>query len=437
MESWWTSEPCSTQVTISMSRWGCVSNPVPGSTMSSLLTSSRPWWVLSGSQWRLKLNECLESSQPMFVLNRSSARRMSIWGCSAVLMIVFATIPGRVAFPVGPTAAVVRRCGRAPTLRPRTASDRRFPVLAGLDHLLLGAGHEVPPHDDGLLERSAAERAAPVRRRPVGSSPSSARARGRSRRTRRGRRSPRPPPPARRPRGGRVRRPDRGARRPGPPITRSAPTSGESPRAGERTPASSPTSTVATTRRPRPRAASSGARRRPAPIAGGLRLGHPELEAVERAGGAGRCLLGVGHAPAGRHQVELAGLDELLAAEAVAVEHLPSSTQVTVCSPMCGCGPTRIAASRHVGRPEVVDEAPGPDRAAAPAGQRPRNRDPADVVQPPLADLDRPAHPTVVAVHVEELVGDQLDPGAVGVGQVDRGPARFVVRHRRRRRACP
>ena len=39
----------STQVTISMSRWGCVSNPVPGATRSSLLTSSRPNPVLAGS----------------------------------------------------------------------------------------------------------------------------------------------------------------------------------------------------------------------------------------------------------------------------------------------------------------------------------------------------------------------------------------------------
>ena len=49
VESWCTSEPRSTQVTISMSRCGWVSNPVPGATMSSLFTSSSPWWVLAGS----------------------------------------------------------------------------------------------------------------------------------------------------------------------------------------------------------------------------------------------------------------------------------------------------------------------------------------------------------------------------------------------------
>jgi hypothetical protein len=33
---------CNTQVTISMSWWGCVSNPVPGLRTSSLLINSRP-----------------------------------------------------------------------------------------------------------------------------------------------------------------------------------------------------------------------------------------------------------------------------------------------------------------------------------------------------------------------------------------------------------
>ena len=41
--------PSSTQVTISMSRWGCVPNPPPGATMSSLSTISSPWWVFAGS----------------------------------------------------------------------------------------------------------------------------------------------------------------------------------------------------------------------------------------------------------------------------------------------------------------------------------------------------------------------------------------------------
>src|SRR6476646_5629852 len=85
-ESWCTSCPCRTHVTISMSRWGCVSKPVPGATMSSLLTSNSPWWVLFGSQCRLNENECFESSQPMRVLNRSSARRTSTEGNVAVIV---------------------------------------------------------------------------------------------------------------------------------------------------------------------------------------------------------------------------------------------------------------------------------------------------------------------------------------------------------------
>ena len=48
-ESWWTSWPRSTQVTISMSRCGWVSKPVPGETTSSLLTSSSPKCVFAAS----------------------------------------------------------------------------------------------------------------------------------------------------------------------------------------------------------------------------------------------------------------------------------------------------------------------------------------------------------------------------------------------------
>src|SRR4051794_19743749 len=63
-----------------MSWCGWVSKPVPGSTMSSLLTSSRPWWVLRRSKCWPKEKECLESSQPKSVLNRSAARRTSTVG---------------------------------------------------------------------------------------------------------------------------------------------------------------------------------------------------------------------------------------------------------------------------------------------------------------------------------------------------------------------
>src|SRR3954451_15013315 len=80
VESWWTSEPSITQVTISMSWCGWVSKPVPGSTMSSLLTRSSPWWVLGRSKCWPKEKECLESSHTKLVLNRSVARRTSTVG---------------------------------------------------------------------------------------------------------------------------------------------------------------------------------------------------------------------------------------------------------------------------------------------------------------------------------------------------------------------
>src|SRR4051794_7067836 len=80
VESWCTSDPCITQVTISMSRCGWVSKPVPGSTTSSLLTSSSPWWVLAGSWCEPNENECLLSSHEMRVAKRSSAWRTSTRG---------------------------------------------------------------------------------------------------------------------------------------------------------------------------------------------------------------------------------------------------------------------------------------------------------------------------------------------------------------------
>src|SRR6059058_5511462 len=90
-ESWCTSEPCSTQVTISMSRCGCVSNPRPGVTMSSLLTRSSPWCVFCGSQWLLNEKECFESSHPMRVAKRSAARRMSTAGVRVSVIVAGTT----------------------------------------------------------------------------------------------------------------------------------------------------------------------------------------------------------------------------------------------------------------------------------------------------------------------------------------------------------
>ena len=57
-------------------------------------------------------------------------------------------------------------------------------------------------------------------------------------------------------------------------------------------------------------------------VAGGLGLGHPELDAVELAPVAVGGLLGVGDAVPGGHEVELAGPDDLIGTEAVAVQDL-------------------------------------------------------------------------------------------------------------------
>jgi hypothetical protein len=123
-------------------------------------------------------------------------------------------------------------------------------------------------------------------------------------------------------------------------------------------------------------------------VAGPLRLGDPQLDAVQLATVAG-ALLGVGDAVAGRHQVELAGPDELLGAEAVAVQHL--ARQQPGDGLEAGVG---VGADLQAGRPgdrhgaEVVGEAPGPDGAALAAGEGAPHRDAADVGDPARGDLD-------------------------------------------------
>src|SRR4051794_14851706 len=72
------SSPDSTHVTISMSRWGWVENPVPGAMQSSLFTSSNPWPVFVGSQCPPKLKLWCESSHEIWVCGRVSALRTSI-----------------------------------------------------------------------------------------------------------------------------------------------------------------------------------------------------------------------------------------------------------------------------------------------------------------------------------------------------------------------
>ena len=175
------------------------------------------------------------------------------------------------------------------------------------------------------------------------------------------------------------------------------------------------------------------------PVAGLLRLGHPELDALGAPGRrAGRRLLGVGDAAAGGHEVELAGADELLGTEAVAVQHLaveqprhrlqggvrvradvePRAAPVTATA-----GPRR----RH-----VVGEAPGPDRPVAPAGEGPEHAGVADGRLAAGHDLDRrllrpggggrPVGRDVVGAH-GPAHDASLRPGG-GEGKAAPGPAR-------------
>ncbi len=75
---------------------------------------------------------------------------------------------------------------------------------------------------------------------------------------------------------------------------------------------------------------------------GRLGQGDPELDAVQLRVVLNGRLLGVRDPASGGHQVELARPDHLLGAETVAVQHVPASSQVTVWSPMCGCGGTAM-----------------------------------------------------------------------------------------------
>jgi hypothetical protein len=120
-----------------------------------------------------------------------------------------------------------------------------------------------------------------------------------------------------------------------------------------------------------------------------LGLGHPELHAVQDAAVATRVLLGVHDAPAGGHQVELAGADHLLRAEAVVVEHLPGEqpghrleTDVRMWADVDALF-LRDARGAH-----VIDEAPGADAAAGSARQRPAHDERADDRLVALGDLD-------------------------------------------------
>ena len=101
-------------------------------------------------------------------------------------------------------------------------------------------------------------------------------------------------------------------------------------------------------------------------VAGGLGLGHPELDRVQHRAAAG-ILLGVRHAVAGGHEVELAGPDELLGAEAVEMQQLPRHEPGHRLQAHVGMRPNAELPRRtHHDRAHVVGEAPRANRAAGP-----------------------------------------------------------------------
>jgi len=117
------------------------------------------------------------------------------------------------------------------------------------------------------------------------------------------------------------------------------------------------------------------------PVSGGLGLGDPELDAVAAIARLAR--LRVGDAPSRGHQVELARPDELLAAEAVRVEHLPREQPGDGLEADVGVGADLHGVGQLlVDRTEVVDEAPCADRPSLPPRQRPPHRQPPDLRAP-------------------------------------------------------
>ena len=109
-------------------------------------------------------------------------------------------------------------------------------------------------------------------------------------------------------------------------------------------------------------------------VAGGGRLGHPELDGVDLLG-PGRVLLGVGDPVAGGHEVQLPRPDQLLGAQAVQVEQLAGhqpghGLQAQVRMRPDAERPTRLGPDGA----DVIDEAPGPHRAARPLRQDPAHR---------------------------------------------------------------
>ena len=267
--------------------------------------------------------------------------------------------------------------GEAPSLE--------LPVGVGHGDLAPIAGDEVPPHEDLLVEGPAAEQEhtgtvgrgraqrpqAPFRRRRAGwAMPRCPRCRGAPWRTKipcsnvgsRGRCTI--PPPA-----------------------MSTPTSGESTGAGERAASNVPIRTVA---RAVPRS-TTGSTEWWANDAGSWRVASgwatqsctpsrtPPAWPRESSAWTTPAPAVIRFSWAGRIGCWVPRLSEC--------STCPARSQVTVCSPMCGWGPTvMVRCGRHVDRAEAVEEAPRPHHAPSPLGQGTVHRQTSDLGEVALED---------------------------------------------------
>jgi hypothetical protein len=113
--------------------------------------------------------------------------------------------------------------------------------------------------------------------------------------------------------------------------------------------------------------------------------------------------LRVGDPAAGRHEVQLAGPDQLFGPQRIAVERRPDKQPRDRAQPDVGVRADLDGRwIRDVVRVHEIDEAPWPDRPPSLGGQHPEDPHPSDRSRAPLPHLDR-AH-AEIRRHRSELV---------------------------------
>src|ERR1035437_10134237 len=113
--------------------------------------------------------------------------------------------------------------------------------------------------------------------------------------------------------------------------------------------------------------------------ASGFGKSNPELDALQRSAVVAGCLFGVSHAVPRRHQIELAGHDDLLRTETVAVQRLSvNEPRHGLQSAVRVRSDVETALFSDVGWAHVVGEAPGANRAVRSLRQCAANADFAD-----------------------------------------------------------